>query len=641
MADIDDELLALAGGGESSDEEEEEVMSEVESRAQSASPPPKAAAKKPAAKKVKKRAGGGDSEEEGEAFTFDDLNSTSHLVTARYSSSTLHCLPSASLTIRLRSSAPGSPNSIGSAAMDESDSEAEPHRAGQDDDEEDKYPVDGMFKSRTEKEMVMAMREVERESLLAERQAEIERHRQNRMLRQLVSKQENEEKKQKLKKRSADAADLEDESRTTTRARTDGKTSAIDTLRRARAEKVDRIRRREEERKGLRSPRDDYQDDSDEGGDYEENQRRRHRKSRSPEDEIVARELPPPDIRDFERIRVGKSRFAEHCFHPSFETTMIGCYVRISIGPDPKTGQDEYRMARIQSITVGKPYAMSGPSGTFVTDQYVLAAHGKAERPFPFIFLSDRPFTEREYNRYEKVIQSEGLTLPKKKTLMDKIDDINALIAYHLSTTEIDERIQRKAALRKKFDPKLRERLAQDIEVARAQGNTRKAEDLQEQLDDLKTNVLAFKTSLSETSSKPSAASQQDRLANINRQRRLENAENVRRAQLKEKAEARKLEAALERGEDIKNDLSRRLRTKAKFIHDANDQGGKKAKDSNASTPANGTPKMGAQEKNFLPNLVKLQAANQEKKGIPTIHKPLMDDDIIGSLDLDIDIDID
>ncbi|KAK1511718.1 plus-3 domain-containing protein [Colletotrichum tamarilloi] len=606
MADIDDELLALAGGGESSDEEEEEVMSEVESRAQSASPPPKAAAKKSAAKKVKKRAGGGDSEEEGEA-----------------------------------SSAPGSPNSIGSAAMDESDSEAEPHRAGQDDDEEDKYPIDGMFKSRAEKEMVMAMREVERESLLAERQAEIERHRQNRMLRQLVSKQENEEKKQKLKKRSADAADLEDESRTTARPRTDGKTSAIDELRRARAEKVDRIRRREEERKGLRSPRDDYQDDSDEGGDYEENQRRRHRKSRSPEDEIVARELPPPDIRDFERIRVGKSRFAEHCFHPSFETTMIGCYVRISIGPDPKTGQDEYRMARIQSITVGKPYAMTGPSGAFVTDQYVLAAHGKAERPFPFIFLSDRPFTEREYNRYEKVIQSEGLTWPKKKTLMDKIDDINALIAYHLSTTEIDERIQRKAALRKKFDPKLRERLAQDIEVARAQGNTRKAEDLQEQLDDLKTNVLAFKTSLSETSSKPSATSQQDRLANINRQRRLENAENVRRAQLKEKAEARKLEAALERGEDIKNDLSRRLRTKAKFIHDANDTGSKKAKDSNASTPANGTPKMGAQEKNFLPNLVKLQAANQEKKGIPTIHKPLMDDDIIGSLDLDIDIDID
>ncbi|KAJ0165722.1 RNA polymerase-associated protein RTF1 [Colletotrichum tanaceti] len=607
MADIDDELLALAGGGESSDEEE--LMSEAESRAPSPSPPPKTAAKKSEAKKAKSRVGGNDSEEEGEA-----------------------------------TSPPGSPNSIGSAAMDESDSEAEPHRAGHDDDEEDKYPVDGMFRSRAEKEQVMAMREVERESLLAERQAEIERHRQNRMLRQLVSKQENEEKKQKLKKRSADAADLEEASRKNSRPRTEGKASAIDTLRRARAEKSDRARRREEDRqKGNRSPHGDYRDqDSDEGGDWEERDRRRHHKSRSPDDEIVARALPPPDIRDFERVRVGKSRFAEYCFNPSFETAMIGCYVRISIGPDPKTGQDEYRMARIQSITVGKPYAMTGPGGSFVTDQYVLAAHGKAERPFPFIFLSDRPFSEREYNRYEKVIQSEGLGLPKKQVLLDKIEDINALIAHHLTTTEIDERIQRKNALRKKFDPKLRERLAQEIEVARLRGNMAKAEELQEQLDDLKTNVLAFKTSLSDSSSKPSTTSQQDRLANINRQRRLENAENVRRAQLKEKAEARKLDAALERGEDIKNDLSRRLRTRAKFIHDANDSGKKPTgKDSNASTPANGTPKSGAQEKNLLPNLAKLQAANQEKKGIPTIHKPLMDDDIIGALDLDIDIEID
>ncbi|KAF6844848.1 RNA polymerase-associated protein RTF1 [Colletotrichum musicola] len=611
MADIDDELLALAGGGESSDEEE--VMSEPESRAPSASPPPKAA-KKPVARKAKKSTGGDDSEEEGEA-----------------------------------SSAPGSPNSIGSAAMDESDSEAEQQTAHED-DEQDKYPVDGMFRSLAEKSQVMSMREVERESLLAERQAEIERHRQNRMLRQLVrGKEEDKEKNQKVKKRSADAADLEDGSRKTSRPRTDGKTSALDSFRQRRAEKSDRARRRDEDlQKGARSPRDDDDDDyrrrdeSDADDEYDDRNRRR-RKTRSPEEEIVARELPPPDMRDFERIRVGKSRFAEYCFNPGFESAMVGCYVRISLGPDPKTGADEYRMARIQAITVGKPYAMNGPGGSFVTDQYVLAAHGKAERTFPFIFLSDRPFTEREYNRYEKVVLSEGNSLPKKQTLLDKIDDINSLVKHHLTTTEIDERIQRKAALRKKFDPKIRERLTQDIEIARARGNTRKAEELQEQLDDLKTNVLAFKTSLSDALAKNSSSSQQDRLADINRQRRLQNAENVRKAQLKEKAEARKLEAALERGEDIKNDLSRRLRTKAKFIHDINDA--KKTASTNGSavsTPANGTPKLGAQTSNFtLPHLAKLQAANQEKKGIPTIHKPLMDDDIIGALDLDIDVEID
>jgi RNA polymerase-associated protein RTF1 len=31
---------------------------------------------------------------------------------------------------------------------------------------------------------------------------------------------------------------------------------------------------------------------------------------------------------------------------------------------------------------------------TFVTDQYVIAAHGKAEREWPFIACSDSAFTE-------------------------------------------------------------------------------------------------------------------------------------------------------------------------------------------------------------------------------------------------------
>lgn len=62
MADIDDELLALAGG----DSESEGSVNET--REASASPPPKKReSKKAGAKKPKKRVRDGDSEEEGEA----------------------------------------------------------------------------------------------------------------------------------------------------------------------------------------------------------------------------------------------------------------------------------------------------------------------------------------------------------------------------------------------------------------------------------------------------------------------------------------------------------------------------------------------------------------------------------------------
>ena len=38
---------------------------------------------------------------------------------------------------------------------------------------------------------------------------------------------------------------------------------------------------------------------------------------------------------------------------------------------------------------------MEKPNGqSFVTDQYVVAAHGKAQKEWPFIACSDSPFTE-------------------------------------------------------------------------------------------------------------------------------------------------------------------------------------------------------------------------------------------------------
>lgn len=38
---------------------------------------------------------------------------------------------------------------------------------------------------------------------------------------------------------------------------------------------------------------------------------------------------------------------------------------------------------------------MEGQNGrSFVTNQYAVLAHGKAEREFPFVACSDSPFTE-------------------------------------------------------------------------------------------------------------------------------------------------------------------------------------------------------------------------------------------------------
>lgn len=189
-------------------------------------------------------------------------------------------------------------------------------------------------------------------------------------------------------------------------------------------------------------------------------------------------------------------------------------------------------------------------------------------------------------------------------------------------------------------------RLARLLEEARERADDRKVEELQEEFDKLGAQRLAFKTSLgqSKLSDSPRAATEQDRLAERNRENRRLNVEAVRKAQLKEKHKHREIENAIKRGEQVEDDPSRRLRTKAKFVHDINESAAAKAaaNGSGTSTPTNGTPKAGAATKlHMLPHLAKLREEKHlEEKGLPTVHKPLMDDDVIGALDLDIDIEI-
>ncbi|KND86669.1 RNA polymerase-associated protein [Tolypocladium ophioglossoides CBS 100239] len=602
MADIDDELLALAGG----DSEDEGSVSS--GRHASASPPPAKDSVKTSAKTTKRRARSNDSEEEGEA-----------------------------------SSAPSSPNSLESAPMDESDSDVEqpsrerapPAVAGPNDD--DKYPVDGMFMRQTEKAEIMAMREVEREQIIADRISEIERQRQNRLLRQMVTSVENEERKYVKKKRSADTAELEDGERKASRQRT-GKASetAMDSLRKARAEKQRRKEDHERRKDGFSPRQDSREPESD-----DEFERAR---SRTPEKE-AAKDVPPAELRDYERVRLGRNEFAQVCFTPGFEAAITGCYIRISVGAHPDTGIEQYRMAVIKGFTTGRPYALIGPNGPFVTDQYAKGAHGKAIKEFPFIAASSGKFTDSELNRYQITCHNEGITLPTKQFLLNRIDEINGLIKHNWTSEEIKARLARRNELKKRFDPAERERVAGLLDAAVSRGDERKAEKLQEELDKLSSQRLAFRTSLGPSKSidAPKASSEQDRLAERNRENRRMNAELVRKAQLKEKAKSREIEMALKRGEQVPDDPSRRLRTKAKFVHDVNDTPQKLSQNGSAeSTPANGTPKVGAAKpQQMATHLAKLQEKNYEdSKGMPTIHKPLMDDDVIGALDLDIDVEI-
>jgi RNA polymerase-associated protein RTF1 len=261
---------------------------------------------------------------------------------------------------------------------------------------------------------------------------------------------------------------------------------------------------------------------------------------------------------------------------------------------------------------------------------------------------TDTDKKQSEFNRYKATLQNEGIPFPKKPTLSAKIDDINTLRSRSWSDADLEEKLNRERTLMQKFAPAERNRVANAIEEAKRRGDDAKVSELQEKLDTMETPKLAWKTSLTPTKKTSAGISQQDRLAQLNVENRRRNAEAVRKAQLREKAKAREIEAKVARGEDVNEDTSRRRRTQPKFLLDVNEgtPSATPTKGSTATTPANGTPKLEA-KKDVLPHIAKLQQLQlsqdgaKDKKGMPQIHRPLMDDDIIGAIDLDIDVDID
>ncbi|POS87104.1 hypothetical protein EPUL_002065 [Erysiphe pulchra] len=514
-----------------------------------------------------------------------------------------------------------SANSLRSAPMDESDSESDV--APEFTEDIDKYPLEGKFIDSEDKAKIMAMPEIEREQILADRATEVERERQSRLMKQILKSREAGLKKS-VKKRKASAAEIEGDYRKGSRQRTKigggkvGETSSgIDNLKRARAEKTDRQRRRDEDKDRPHDSRAYSHSDDDHGKNEAEysNLNSKNKRSVSPS----YRDSKPAELHDFEKVRVGRSRFAMVCFYPGFEEAITGCYVRISIGPDKATGQNIYRMALIKGFVEDRPYTMETPNGKqFKTTQYVRAAHGTAERNWPFVTCSDSAFTEVEWSRYEKTCKSEKVPLPSKAKLCAKIDDINNLVNRSWTEAELQEKLTKSGALLNKFIPIERNRLKTLIKEAKSLDDEAKVAKYQKELEKLEGTRLTSNTPVKSSST---SLNQQERLAILNRENRRKNAEQVRQAQINERRALKMAEAAIARGES----------------HDVSDSPSYKKVEGKYSSP-HSSPAPVSKHK---PTATYLNKFTLEKKsGIPTVRRPLMDDDIIGAIDLGIELEL-
>ena len=242
--------------------------------------------------------------------------------------------------------------------MSESEGERSPASGG--DNDSTIFPLENKFYSEKDKAEIMALSEVKREEVLAERAQILERKQQDQILRRLYqgyqAKEEDKSKSSEQKKRKAATADLEEGQRKSSRQKTTlggrkvGETSnAIEAYKRQREQKGILAEQRKTEAaehkarklRGSSSPGSDVDADGESVVEWDDGKPQAGPESRIPDDQ-------PADLADFNRIHIGRDNFAKVCFYPGFENAIKNCYSRISIGPDKATGENIYRLALIK-----------------------------------------------------------------------------------------------------------------------------------------------------------------------------------------------------------------------------------------------------------------------------------------------------
>ncbi|KAK5942858.1 RNA polymerase-associated protein rtf1 [Knufia obscura] len=614
MADLDAELLALAGGDSSGDESlvspQRRKSSSPAASLKEDTPPP---TRKSIARKVvkgRKRRDYSDDE--------DDMSGS---------------------------------EASASASMSQSESEAEFETT----DDKPMFAYERLYHSAADKAELDAKPEIEREAILAERNELLEKREQDVQLRRMLQTRAKEEAKH-AKKRKASAADLDEKdprksSRQRTKVGGENK-SAMAAYRKQREEKALQAEQRKSGAPvSRRDPLLDEYSDADAEGESEDDrdrgykydsQRRRQRTPTPPRDD------PPAELSDIQRVRIGRENFAQVAYTPGMEEALTNCYARVCLGPG-RNGGNEYRLCSIKGFQEGKPYAIEGPNRKqMLVNKYILAAHGKATKPWSFLECSNSKFTDDEWRRYRTTMANEEGRMPTRGQISKKLEEINRLISHRFSDMEISQKLKQQNAI---FDQvnrtSERKAIKEKIMDAEEQGDEDAIKELEHQLMNLVPLKLAMGTSLN-AGTTAKANTEADRLAELNRHNQKQMTENYQKAAMLKRRQYKKAQAqaqGLSSASD-KDKFAVPGASQTKSLDD--DLFGSASDISRAGTPVNGTSRAGTPLASKLGNGANISRsgtplsmrAGGEKKGLPVIKKTKRDDEVLAGMDLGIDIDI-
>ncbi|KAI8351459.1 hypothetical protein EDC96DRAFT_518670 [Choanephora cucurbitarum] len=298
------------------------------------------------------------------------------------------------------------------------------------DDDEDMEDVDeygpDLYKDEEDRKRLQALPEVERERILAERSEERQRNLERLEVRKLLKD-----------------GRREDATRRSTRAKGSGTANALSELTRRREEKNKSRSKRHrrdtpspERKRRRRYDQSDYEYSGEEYGESEEEEEEAEKKAKK----------RTPDLDEMQSVMISRNMIEKWIFAPFFENTVIGCYVRLYIGPDPQKKTPVYRLCQIIDVVPWhKTYKVTENTWS---NKALKVKHGKAEKDFPMDIVSNQPITQHEYSRFLTTLESDRVRAPTIDQIEQKAIDIKQAKEYVLNDKEVDEMIEKKKAVK-------------------------------------------------------------------------------------------------------------------------------------------------------------------------------------------------
>lgn len=441
MSDIDEDLLALAGA--SSGEEEEEDVQIGSSKKRSRSDHQSSSKRRIVDEDEEQD----DDEEEGEE---DDYNPE--------------------------------------AASYDMDSEED------EDEEPNPFPLEGKYKNEEDRSYLESLPEMERETMLFERSQTMQKYQERRVLKERAKNIRDQQQKRQLQQEGKKTRSSTRSTRTT--GHSDLKESRLSELKKQRAKKKGTYEYSEEEEEEGQNEEDEYgyQDQEDESEDdyepmYKKGKTEDEEELKWAEDEDLDRE---PELGDFNRIKIGRSFVAKFCFYPEFNDMIKGCYGRVNVGVDKRSGQTLYRMVKIEKVFLQKPYNM----GKFFTNQYFGVTQGKDRKVFQMNFFSDGAITQPEFERYLRSLETSEINKPSLYIINNKSNEINSFVSQPVTSKLTDELVRNRMIFNKKLsgtNAVLEKTILKDkLQYAKESGSERDVAKYSSQLRNLEKRLSSY-----------------------------------------------------------------------------------------------------------------------------------------------------